>query len=45
MEKDTRLHEPIREFHQAKKFLKDMLMTFYQIKYNRALTFKSIKKT
>jgi len=40
-EKDTRLHEPIREFHQAKKILKDMLMTFYQKKYNRALTFNN----
>lgn len=41
MEKNKELHQPIREFHEAKKVLKEMLMVSYQKKYNKDLTFNS----
>ena len=41
MEKNNELHQPIREFHQAKKILKEMMMSFYQKKYNQKLIFNN----
>jgi len=39
MEKNKKLHQPIRDFHEAKKILKEMMMSFYQKKYNKEVTF------